>query len=221
MMALTFLEGLTAFISPCILPMLPVYLMFLSGEEQERSQKKLVFNTLCFILGFTLLFVLLGAGASSIGRLLQSHQLLLQRISGILLIVFGSYYAGFFKIPFLQREWRFGTSVHKLTPLRSLVFGAAFSFGWTPCLGPMLGAALTLAGNTRYLWEGMLLLLLFSLGLGVPFLITALLYNRLTGAFNWLKRHHLAIQRIAGVILIVFGILLTFNIFGYYAGLFG
>ena len=243
-----FLEGIMAFISPCILPMFPVYLFYLAGETQpqphpqakasenpERGEmvlqsedqvqaregrKKLVINTLGFIMGFTIIFVILGASATLVGTFISYNKLLIQRVSGIIIILFGLYYTGLLKIPFLDRERRFLMKPTGLGFFSSLLFGAAFSFGWTPCLGPFLGTAFLLAANKETLQDGILMLFVFSMGLGVPFLVSALLFHQLMGFFNKIKQHFAVIKTVSGVILMIAGLSLLFNFFGYWAGLF-
>lgn len=218
---LTFVEGFLAFLSPCILPLLPIYLMYLSGSDQpEADRKRLLINSLGFIAGFTLVFVLLGATASSLGGLLVAHRVMLQRVSGVVMIIFGINYLGVVNIPFLNKTGYFKVRTSNLRFFSSLLFGAAFSFGWTPCLGAFLGSALLLASNASTLYQGSLLLLLFSFGLGIPFLITALLWHRLQGAMDLIKRNIQVIKLISGGLLIVVGLLMLFNLFGYYANIF-
>lgn len=219
---MVFLEGILAFLSPCILPTLPVYLVYLAGQEQEETNnKKLVINTLGFILGFTLIFVTLGATATGLGRLLSQNKLMVQRISGLVIIFFGLHYMGVLKIGVLNREKRFEAKTNNLNFFRSVLFGMAFSFGWTPCIGTFLGSALMLAANQATIFHGIFLLFLFSLGLGVPFFITALLFNKLKGAFDFLKKHFSVITKVSGLFLIIMGLLMAFNLFGYWARLFG
>ncbi len=223
MLALVFVEGLAAFLSPCILPMLPVYLLYLGGGEagaERKSRRLLMGNTGGFILGFTLLFLALGAGATALGQLLQTHLPLLMRLSGVVLILLGLQATGVLR----ALPW-FGGRAAKapaaaLTPLRSMVFGAALAVTWTPCVGVWLGAALTMAAQSASLWHGLLMLLCFSLGLGIPFALLALLYHRLSGALGWIKRHLRTIQLISGVLLIVFGVLMLCGAFGLWSGLF-
>ena len=217
---LVFTEGFLAFISPCILPLLPVYIVYLAGTKGEENKKTLILNTLCFILGFTIIFVAMGATASGIGYLLASHKLLVQRISGIIIIVFGLHYMGILKIGLLNRDKRFSMNTENLTALSSILFGMAFSLGWTPCIGPLLGAALTLAANKDTIWHGMLLLSVFSAGLGIPFFLSALIMERLKSMFDFVKRHFRAITLISGVLLIVVGAAFLFDVFGYWAALF-
>ena len=215
-----FIEGFLAFISPCILPMLPVYIVYLAGKRDEKNNKTLIVNTLGFILGFTIVFVAMGATASWIGFILASHRLLVQRISGIIIIIFGLHYMGVLKVGFLNRDARFSANTENLTILSSVLFGMAFSLGWTPCIGPLLGAALTLAANLETIWHGMLLLLVFSAGLGIPFFLSALLMERLKSVFDFMKKRFRAITLISGLLLIIVGAAFLFNVFGYWAALF-
>jgi len=217
---LVFIEGFLAFISPCILPMLPVYLVYLAGKKESEGKRALVLNTLGFILGFTVIFVAMGATASGIGSLFVSHRLLIQQISGIIIIVFGLYYMGVLKIGFLNRDRRFTAKTDNLTVFTSILFGMAFSLGWTPCIGPLLGAALTLAANKDTIWHGMLLLLIFSAGLGIPFFLSALVFEKFKRTFDFIKRHFKTITFISGLLLIVVGIAFLLNVFGYWAALF-
>ncbi len=221
LVGLVFTEGILAFLSPCILPMLPIYLMYLCGNgETQMDRKRLIVNTLGFIAGFTIVFVLLGATASGLGSLIKENRMLLQRVSGVIMIVFGLNFTGLVNIPLLNCVKTFETQTSNLKFFSSMVFGAAFSFGWTPCLGAFLGAALLLASNAATLYEGVALLFVFSLGLGIPFFVTALLWERLQGAMQFVKRHMRVIQIVSGAILIIVGILMVFDLFGYYMGIF-
>jgi len=217
---LVFVEGFLAFISPCILPLLPVYIFYLAGKKGEDNRRTLIFNTLGFILGFTIVFVAMGATASGIGSLLVSNKLLVQRISGIIIILFGLHYMGILKLGFLNKDKRLSTNIENLNVLSSVLFGMAFSLGWTPCIGPLLGAALTLAANQDTIWHGMLLLLIFSAGLGIPFFLSALLMERLKTAFDFIKKHFKTITFVSGLLLIIVGVAFLFDVFGYWAALF-
>ncbi|WOC33198.1 MULTISPECIES: cytochrome c biogenesis CcdA family protein [Caproicibacterium] len=221
LVGLVFSEGLLAFLSPCILPMLPIYLMYLGGSrEQQTTRRRMLQNLLGFIAGFTVVFVLLGATASGVGALLKAHRVLLMRLGGAVLIVLGLQYCGVLNLAVLNRTRALHAHTDRLKFFSSLLFGAAFSLGWTPCLGPFLGSALLLASGTSTLYEGVLLLFLFSMGLGIPFLLTGLLWNRLEGTVSFLKKHAGIIKIISGCLLIVMGILMLFNLFGYYENLF-
>lgn len=218
---LVFTEGLLSFVSPCILPMLPVYLVYLMGaEEGMRSRKRLLINTLGFIAGFTTVFVLLGAAATGIGALLRAHQALLSRISGVIMVVFGLTYMGVIRIPFLEKDARIQYVPSTPSFLKSMLFGMAFSFGWSSCTGAYLGSALLLASNSQTVWKGIGLLFAYSMGLGLPFFITSLLYTRLTPVLNWLKKHHRPIRIASGVLLLLIGLALALDLFGYYQRLF-
>ncbi|NMB02182.1 MAG: cytochrome c biogenesis protein CcdA [Firmicutes bacterium] len=220
---LIFVEGFLAFLSPCILPMIPIYLLYLGGREGKEGQKggwRLVVNTLGFIAGFTLVFVSMGATASALGSLVSENRILLQRLGGVVVILFGLNFLGVLKVGFLNRSRVVGVETKNLKFWSSLFFGAAFSLGWTPCLGAFLGTALILASNLSTLYQGMALLMTFSLGLGVPFLLTALLWTRLQNTFGWIKRNLPKVQVISGVLLVIVGLLMLFDRFGFYANLF-
>lgn len=219
---LIFVEGLLAFLSPCILPMIPIYLLYLGGSDRTKlgSRQRLLLNTLGFIAGFTLIFVALGATASALGSLVSENRVLLQRIGGVVVIAFGLNYLGVLRIGFLNRSRVMGVETKNLKFWSSLLFGAAFSLGWTPCLGAFLGTALILASNLDTLYQGMGLLLTFSLGLGVPFLLTSLLWNKLQDTFGAIKRNLPRIQIISGILLVIVGLLMLFDRFGFYAQIF-
>lgn len=219
---LIFVEGLLAFLSPCILPMIPIYLLYLGGEEAagERAGVRLFLNTLGFIAGFTVVFVALGATASALGRLIAGNRLLLQRLGGLVIILIGLNYLGVIGIGLLNRGRTLRADTSNLRFWSSLLFGAAFSLGWTPCLGAFLGTALILASNLNTLFQGMALLFTFSLGLGVPFLLTALLWGKLQNALGVIKRNLPRIQAVSGLLLIAVGLLMLFDLFRFYANLF-
>lgn len=216
---LIFLEGFLAFLSPCILPMIPIYLLYLGGKEGQQG-RRLIINALGFVAGFSLVFIALGATASVLGNLISEHRVLLQRLGGIVVMAFGLNYLGILKIGFLNRSRTIGAKTKDLKFWSSLLFGAAFSLGWTPCLGAFLGTALIMASSLDTLYQGMALLLTFSLGLGIPFLLTALLWNRLQNTFGFIKRNLGIIQTISGILLVVVGLLMLLDRFGFYANLF-
>lgn len=219
---LIFVEGMLAFLSPCILPLLPIYLLYLGGREgaEPSGGARLVVNTLGFILGFTLVFVSLGATASALGRLVSANRLLLQRLGGVVVIILGLNFLGVLNIGFLNRSRVLKTDTQNLKFWSSLFFGAAFSLGWTPCLGAFLGTALILASNLRTLYQGMALLFTFSIGLGIPFLLTALLWSRLQGTIGFIKRNLQRIQMVSGALLVLVGLAMVFNLLRFYTGLF-
>lgn len=222
---MTFIEGILTFISPCILPMLPIYFIYLAGKSEEDgtspsvNKKRLLFNSIGFVIGFTLVFTALGATVTSLGHFLANHRNLLEKISGLVMIVFGLNFTGILKIGFLNREKRIDFKFNRLRFLSSIVFGMVFSLGWTPCLGAFLGSALALASNSNTILQGMLLLLLYSIGLGIPFIITAILFEEIKGAFKQIQKHSRIISIVSGVLLIVAGILVftgTLKYFSYF-----
>ncbi|MEG1825226.1 MAG: cytochrome c biogenesis CcdA family protein [Cloacibacillus sp.] len=217
---LLFLEGFLAFISPCMLPMLPVYLMYLAAETENGKRASIV-NTLGFVAGFSVVFMAMGATATSIGALLNDHRALLQQISGVVIMVFGLHFLGVFNIGFLDVEKKLEVKVARRGFIGSLLFGGAFSLGWTPCLGPFLGSALMMAGNGKTVAEGIFYLFVFSMGLGIPYILAAVFFTRIKGIFQWLKRHGKTIKRVSGVILLAAGAAIATNTFGYWASLFG
>ena len=215
---LMLVEGIMTFVSPCILPMVPVYILYLFGDTTDRTV--LIINTLGFIFGFTLIFMALGAGASALGGLLRSHQKLLQQISGIIIIIFGLIYLDILSFNFLSDKGKVDYVPKKTNFFRAMVFGAAFSSGWTPCAGPQIGVALTLAANSETLWTGVYYLFIFSMGLGIPFLITAIAYEQIKPLFNFIKKHFSVVKRISGLLMIFVGLALLLDVFSRYQALF-
>lgn len=208
---ISFLEGIITFVSPCLLPMLPVYVSYFAGGG-ERDTKKTVKNALGFIIGFTVIFVLMGALAGTLGRLLNRFAVAVNVVSGIIVILFGLSFLGVFKLNIFK-----GSKFERTQSMgffTSLLFGIVFSVGWTPCVGAFLGSALLLAATAGHVLEGMLMLLVYSLGLGIPFLISAMLIDKLKGAFNFIKKHYNVINAVSGGLLIVIGILMATGLFG-------
>ena len=209
---ITFLEGLITFISPCLLPMLPIYLSYLMGGAAGGSKLSAFKNALGFVLGFTVTFVALGAFAGSVGSLLQHHQTAVNIVSGLIVVLFGLHFLGLFQLK-LFRGLGSGASVAR-GDFTSMLFGLVFSVGWTPCVGAFLGSALMLASQQGSALKGVTLLLAYSLGLGVPFLLSALLLDQLKSAFDWIKRHYRPIQFFSGGLLIVVGIAMMTGLLG-------
>ena len=209
---ISFLEGIITFISPCLLPMLPIYISYFAGGGQ-RSTKKTLSCALGFVLGFTLLFVAMGALAGTLGSFLRTWQTGVNMVSGLIVIFFGLNYLGVFKLN-LFRGASFSAKTENMGFLSAMLFGIIFSVGWTPCVGAFLGSALMLASQQGHVLEGMLMLLCYSLGLGVPFLISAVLIDQLKTAFNWIKAHYDVINKICGVLLILVGILMATGMLG-------
>ncbi len=211
---LTFAEGILTFISPCILPMLPVYFMYLAGTPDssdatsgQSGKTRLIINALGFTTGFTIVFIIMGAAAASLGGFFTSNRDLVQKISGTIMVLFGLNFTGILKLGFLNSEKRFHINVSKLRFMGSILFGIVFGFGWSPCLGTFLGSALMLAGNSETTRDGMLMLLIYSLGLAIPFVVSAAIFENVKGLFVWLKKNSRIISIISGILLIAAGIL--------------
>ena len=202
---ISFFEGILTFISPCLLPMLPVYISYFAGGEQ--NSKKTLRNALGFILGFTLLFTAMGALAGTLGSFLSKYQTTVNIISGLIVVFFGLSFMGVVKLNLFQGSARLQTG--ELGFGSSVLFGIVFSVGWTPCVGAFLGSALMLASQQGHVLEGTLMLLTYSLGLGIPFFLSAVLLDQLKGAFNFIKRHYTLINRICGGLLVLIGILMA------------
>ena len=205
---ISFFEGILTFISPCLLPMLPVYLSYFAGGE--ANSKKTLKNALGFILGFTVLFTAMGALAGTLGSFLSKYQTAVNIISGLIVVFFGLNFMGVIKLNLFKGTSRMQT--RELGFASSVLFGVIFSVGWTPCVGAFLGSALMLASQQGHVVEGTLMLLSYSLGLGIPFLLSAVLIDQLKGAFNFIKRHYDLINRICGILLILIGILMATGI---------
>jgi len=215
---LLFLEGIITFISPCLLPMLPVYVSFFAAGESDK--RRALVNSLGFVSGFTVVFVVLGAFAGTLGRLLNQYITAVNIITGLIVIILGINFTGLIKIGFLNRTGNRAANAKDLTFFSSLLFGIVFSVGWTPCVGAFLSSALMMAANQGGILNGILMLLVYSLGLGVPFIASAVLIDRLKGAFNFIKRNYKAINIISGVLLIIVGILMATGLMGRYLSLF-
>ena len=202
---ISFFEGILTFISPCLLPMLPVYISYFAGGEQ--NSKKTLRNAVGFILGFTILFTAMGALAGTVGSFLSKYQTAVNIVSGLIVVFFGLNFMGIIKLNLFKGSARMQTG--NLGFVSSLVFGMIFSVGWTPCVGAFLGSALMLASQQGHVLEGTLMLLTYSLGLGIPFLLSAVLIDQLKGAFNFIKRHYTVVNYICGGLLILIGILMA------------
>ena len=209
---ISFLEGIITFLSPCLLPMLPIYLSYFAGGG-IRSTGKTLRNALGFILGFTVVFMAMGALAGTVGSFLKAHQTAVNIVSGLIVIAFGLSFLGVFRLSFFQGS-RFRVQSEQMDFFSALVFGVVFSLGWTPCVGAFLGSALALASQQGHVLTGMGMLLAYSLGLGVPFLLSALLIDKLKSAFDWVKAHYQIINTISGGLLILIGVLMATGTLG-------
>jgi cytochrome c-type biogenesis protein len=213
---LLFLEGIITFISPCLLPMLPVYISYFAGGNGNRNALK---NAIGFVSGFTLVFIALGAFAGSIGRVLQRYGAAVNLVTGLVVVLFGLNYLGVLNIPILNRTFRREAKVKGLGFGSSALFGIVFAVGWTPCVGAFLGSALMLASQQGSAAQGMLMLLVFSLGLGIPFMASAVLIDKLKGAFRFIQTHYKVINIISGGLLVVTGLLMITGFMGYFLSL--
>lgn len=219
-----FLEGIITFISPCILPMIPIYITYFMGGidniDETTSNRSAVINALGFVLGFTIIFILLGAAAGSFGNFVSSHKTLFNVISGILMIILGLNYIDVINISFLKMSHKIDYKVNVFKFEKAILFGMIFSIGWSPCVGAFLGSALMLAANTQTMLHGSLMLLAYSLGLGIPFILSALLIENLKHTFNFIKKHYKLINNLSGVFLILIGIAMISGMFGKLIALF-
>jgi len=224
-----FAAGLISFLSPCVLPLVPGYISIISGfsldqlkDEQQKAtlRKALLINSLMFIVGFSLTFMAEGASASWIGQVVATRMRLLYRLAGLIIIVFGVHLLGIVKINFLYKDKRF----HKIEKPRgmagALVLGLAFAFGWTPCIGPILAGILTMASTKETVGEGVLLLAVYSMGLGIPFLLTSLGLNQFLAFYGRFKRHFRAVEMASGALVIAVGVLILTNNLSRLAGWF-
>ncbi len=212
-----FTAGLISFISPCVLPLIPAYLSFISGvsveemKSRERGSevlKKVSLNTLLFILGFSVVFVALGASATFLGDFLLSKLSIFNKIAGAIIMLLGLHLLGVFRIRFLNYEKRFHTRSRPLGLVGSFLVGLAFAFGWTPCIGPILAGILLVASNQDTVAKGMVLLSSYSLGLGIPFFVTAVSFHSFLSVFGWIRKHFRTVEIISGLFLILIGFLI-------------
>ncbi|MBI5477010.1 MAG: sulfite exporter TauE/SafE family protein [Ignavibacteriales bacterium] len=225
-----FTAGLISFISPCVLPIVPGYLSFISGisfdemqsgDNRGKIRKRILLNVLFFIIGFSIVFIALGASATAIGQFLQEQMKIISKIAGIIIIIFGIHMVGIYKIPFLNYEKRFHTSGKSMGMISAMVIGFAFAFGWTPCIGPFLATILLYASRQETIGQGIILLSAYSLGLGIPFFLAGLSVSFFLDIFNKFKKHLHKVEIVGGILLILFGVLIMTNyltiLSGYFA----
>lgn len=211
------LAGVISFLSPCVLPLVPPYLCFITGasldelarpgSEVALQRRRAMLAALMFVLGFSTVFIALGAGASVIGQLLRSHLTLLSQIAGVFIIIMGLNFLGVFKFSFLAREARYQTETRPAGLLGAYAVGLAFAFGWTPCIGPVLATILTIAASEQDLTRGAGLLAIYSAGLGIPFLLAAAGVGTFLGFLQRFRHHMLTVERIMGVLLVLTGVM--------------
>src|SRR6478736_5134977 len=223
-----FLAGIVSFLSPCVLPLVPGYVSLISGASVEELQSKdrkllntVLLHSLMFILGFTLVFVMLGAAATSIGQAVREYKKYLEWVAGAVVIIFGLHLTGIIKIKALYADKRLHSVKGGKSPLGAFVVGFAFAFGWTPCLGPIISAILILAGTAETVTRGVLLLWVYSLGLAVPFLLTSVLIDRFLNFYSRFRRHLHTLEVTSGVVMMVLGVLILtrrFTVLSSYLG---
>ena len=201
---ITFIEGIASFISPCVLPVIPIYISYFATES--KSTKKSLINSIGFVLGFTLIFILLGVFASTFGKLVHNYSNYVNIILGIFLIIIGLNYIGVIFIKFLNKTKDLKKEPENLNFFSSIFFGSLFSLSWTPCVGAFLSSALILASTTESIIKGSILLLIYSLGLGLPFIFTTIFLEKVKKTFNFIKKNYHIINKIAGSILILYGL---------------
>lgn len=206
---LTFLEGLASFISPCLLPMLPIYISYFMGEE-ETGKKKAVINSIGFVLGFTLVFLSLSIFASTIGHFISGYTKYIKIIFGIIIIILGLNYMEILKLKFLNKTKGINMKNKNLNFVKACLFGILFSISWTPCIGTFLSSALLLIAKEQDILKGIILMLIYSVGLGIPFIISVLLIEKLKEVFDFIKKNYKKVKIISGLILIAMGIYMMF-----------
>ncbi len=218
-MLIALLAGIASFISPCVLPIVPPYLAYMSGvtigeiQGTAEARRKAIFAALFFVLGLSTVFLLLGFTASAFGAFVLQNQELFAQISGVVVIVFGLHFLSVFRIPILDREARIEAGENGGSAVGAYVLGLAFAFGWTPCIGPQLGAILSLAASEGSVTRGTVLLGVYAIGLGVPFLLAAIFLNQSMGLMNRMKRHMALIEKLMGGLLLIVGLALVTGLF--------
>jgi cytochrome c-type biogenesis protein len=217
-----FAAGFLSFISPCVLPLIPGYVSFVSGVSLEdmrgdaavsSARRHVLITSLFFVLGFSLVFIALGATASVVGRFLFEKQPILAKIAGVLLVIFGLHTMGVFRIAFLETEKRMQADRKPAGAIGAMLVGIAFAFGWSPCIGPILGGILALAASKDTVWEGTELLAVYSVGLGIPFLLTSIAINQFFAVSKRIRKYYHTIELVSGGLLVAIGVLIFTNQF--------
>jgi cytochrome c-type biogenesis protein len=222
-MLIALVAGVISFLSPCVLPIVPPYLAYMGGvslsdmSSEAAARRRAVIAASFFVMGLSTVFLILGFTASAFGAFFLQNQVLFAQISGVVIIVFGLHFIGLFRIPFLDQEARLDAGDKGSSSFGAFVLGLAFAFGWTPCIGPQLGAILSLAASEGSVTRGTMLLGIYALGLGIPFLLAAMFITRAMGVMNHIKRHMKLIERIMGTLLIVVGLAMVTGAFSWFA----
>lgn len=207
--AITFLEGIISFISPCMLPMLPIYISYFAGGSDKKH--RVLVRAICFVLGFTVTFSLLGLFAGTLGSFLTKYQTAVNIITGAIVVIFGLSYLEVINLPFFK-GMQGGKKID--SAFSAFIFGMIYSISLTPCVGAFLGSALMLASSSSTALTGLMLLLTYSLGLGIPFILSAVLIDKLNSAFNFIKKHYKVINLVCGIFLIVVGVMMACGLLG-------
>ncbi|WP_425045510.1 cytochrome c biogenesis CcdA family protein [Primorskyibacter sp. S87] len=224
-MIVALMAGVISFLSPCVLPIVPPYLAYMSGvsvselSEGEGAANKALGPAVFFVLGLSTVFLFLGFTASAIGTVFLQYQSTFNTLAGLLVMIFGAHFVGVYRIGFLDREARIDVGDRGGSAFGAYILGLAFAFGWTPCIGPQLGAILSMAASEASVTRGTLLLAVYAMGLGIPFLLVAAFLPRLTGLMGWMKRHMEQIERVMGLLLWTIGLLMLtggFSAFSYW-----
>ncbi len=211
--------GILSFLSPCVLPIIPPYLAYMGGISMNQltgdqiTRRPAVIASVFFVLGLSTVFLLLGFTASAFGRFFLQNQVLFGQIAGVVIIVFGLHFVGLFRIPLLMREARLDAGDRGGSAFGAYILGLAFAFGWTPCIGPILGAILSLSAQEDSIGRGTFLMAVYAIGLGAPFILSAVFINRAMGVMNRLKRHMGLIEKAMGALLIAVGIMMATGAF--------
>ncbi|MEJ2008945.1 MAG: cytochrome c biogenesis protein CcdA [Acidobacteriota bacterium] len=221
-----FVAGLVSFLSPCVLPLIPGYISMLSGLSMEELRGQvnegvttlILRNSVAFVIGFSVVFITLGASATAVGRFFLSQRSIFDIVAGVIIIIFGLHLTGLIKIPFLYREARMNTVAPKRGVVGSFILGFAFAFGWTPCIGPILTGILAMAAIKNTVFQGMFLLAIYSAGLAIPFLLTAFGVGKFIKFYGRFRKHMKAVEVVSGVLLIGIGLLIAFNKFTVLSG---
>ncbi|MBZ8119076.1 cytochrome c biogenesis protein CcdA [Roseovarius sp. LXJ103] len=222
-MIVALLAGVISFLSPCVLPIVPPYLAYMSGvtvgelSEKQSRRNKAIIPAMFFVMGLSTIFLLLGFAASAIGTVFLQYQTVFNTVAGLLVMGFGLHFLGIIRLGFLNREARMDAGDRGGSAFGAYILGLAFAFGWTPCIGPQLGAILSLAASEGSVARGTTLLGVYAIGLGVPFLLVAAFLPRLTGVMGWMKRHMTQIERVMGLLLWTIGLLMLTGGFSAFA----
>ncbi|MBZ2174763.1 cytochrome c biogenesis CcdA family protein [Schnuerera sp. xch1] len=212
---IAFGAGFLSFFSPCVLPMIPVYIMYMTGASMESELRKrkitALIRTIGFIIGFTIIFMVMGTSASFLGKIFIRNREIFLRISGILIIIFGLSMMGIFNFKFLSMERKVSIPRQTKNWFSSILMGMAFAAGWTPCFGPVLASILIMAGGTATVSQGVFLLLVYSIGMAIPFILTALFINIFSKFLERTQKVMIYLPKVGGIIMIIFGLLVFFN----------